>query len=161
MMKSHKGFSLLELIATLGCFLVLVLVSMATWRHYAAKLKQDMVVYQMKNGLRYARHEAIAYQAPMVYCGSSDLHHCDGHWHHAEIVKDSQSGAVLRSYVLDTDSLLIDFHGNFGRSAFIEFTPQGMTNGQQGHFTICLPASVLMRNACQQLKVGFSGEVIS
>ena len=159
-MCKNKGFSLIELMAVLSCFLVLSLVTVATWQHYAMKMKQDITVYQVKNGLVYARNQAIEHKTHMVYCGSSDLQHCDGNWQYAEIIKDKQSGMVLKSHVLDTQSMLINFRSNFGNTRAIEFTPQGMTYGQQGHFTICVPASFLVSHPCRQLMVHFSGEVL-
>lgn len=160
-MCRDRGFSLLELMAASACFLILCVVTLSTWRHYAAKMKRDITVYQLKNGLVYARNQAIENNMSVVYCGSSDLQHCDGNWQYAEIVKDKRSGLVLKSCVLDTHSMLINFHSNFGNNREIAFTPRGMTNGQQGHFSVCMPASILTKSSCRKLKIHFSGEVIS
>ncbi len=158
-MRFSKGVTLLEVLVVLGCFFILSLVSVATWRHYAVKMQQTVLLYHMRDGLIYARSQAVNRQAPMIYCGSSDLLHCDGDWQHAQIVKDKYRGMVLKSYSSQPGSMRVSFRGNLGRVNQLEFTPQGMTYGQQGHFSVCLPASWLDNHSCRRLLVRFSGEV--
>lgn len=156
----NAGMTLIELIAILLCVSILLLITAATWQHYAKKIRQNMAVYNIRDGLMYARTQAIAHHRSMLYCGSSDLVHCDGDWEYAQLVKDKRSNTVLKTYKSNTKSVQITFRASFGAIKTVEFTPQGMTHGQQGHFSVCLTPAVSAIKRCKWLVLHFSGEAV-
>lgn len=154
-MKNNRAMTLIELMVALVCFVILVILFAITWRHYTDKVRKTAMIYKIKSGLMYARNQAVTQQRSMIYCGSSDLMHCNGDWQNAHIIKDKQTGLVLKSYLMNRHNISVRFYANFGATRALEFTPQGMTYGQQGHFSVC------STRGCKQLLVHFSGEVIS
>lgn len=156
-----KGFTLIELIVVLSCAAVLVALSATTWWHYAEKIQQNTVIYTIKSGLMYARQLAVREHKNIIYCGSADLKHCDGDWQHHHIIKTDVHGAVLKVYNFENKKMTIDFYANFGADQCIEFTPQGTTHGQQGHFRVCLAASdASATQRCKWLMLHFSGNIV-
>lgn len=158
-MKSlYQGVTFIELLCVMACLAVLVGLTAVSMRDTTIKIQRSLLMQRVKNAIAFARMQAVSMQVPMVYCGSSDLKHCDGNWNHGQLIHPANSDKVIQTY-LGLDKIRLTFHANFGRSQKIEFMTTGFTNGQNGRFDFCIPAKFAVK-PCESLILHFSGQIV-
>lgn len=150
-----SAFSLVELIIFCGLLAIFSVVGVGAWFAQRTHLRLQSVAHEVRQALLFARMEAIQLQRPVVYCGSQDLIHCDGHWSLGQLVQ-IQHGKRLRRYQ-PAANIQVTYTGNLNHKQQILFTSEGITGGQQGHFSICSAHLT----ECIRLVLHYSGEVVA
>lgn len=149
--KPH-AFSLLELLLVMSLLAILSLVSLTTWHKLNNRWRQWTLVNQVRQGLAFARLQAILHKKSTIFCGSADGLHCDGQWQLGQLIKFA-NGQILQKYPPMPTGFTLAYFGNLNHNIGITFTAQGFTAGQQGHFRLCF-------KQCHRLIVHFSGQVV-
>jgi len=156
----QSGYTFLELLCLLVCIGVFLSITSLTWIHYSNNFKTRAAAYRIKSALDYARQQAVWHHSPIIYCGSGDGVHCDGHWSQGQLVKVAGStDVVLRKFSPFKNGEKIKFTANFGRDHALEFMSSGATHGQQGHFSLCSNASIRFAEHCLWVMVHLSGQI--
>lgn len=164
MRASKRGFSLIELLLAVA-ILAFLLVKAATpqFSYQRKRLDIDSMMLDLQNTIAMARLDAINENVMVTFCRSNDGLHCQGSWRDGHILFTDFNG----DHLLNGDDRLL-FTGpaitaagtlsfnSFKNRQYLQLTPRGITNFQNGNFTFC-PQDGDMQLA-RQLVVSFSGK---
>ena len=145
--KNQQGFSLAELLATMGIAALLLSVGLPSLTSFAKNARQVSVANEMLADFHYARDLAIASNARVTICPSSNGATCDGAgWEDGRIVfLDTDGNLTLNGAetvqrvtgeVGDVDVNTAEF------GASITYRPNGramanVVRNNTGEFTVC------------------------
>lgn len=158
-----SGLTLIELLLTLGIVAFLLLQALGPWWQQVQQRQQvDALMQELQQMVTMARSSAVAHNSIVTLCRSDDGSSCRGRWHEGSILfTDANANHLLD----DSDRLLFRMapalprgelrYSAFRNQQYLQLTPQGVTNYQNGSFTWC-PADGDLRLA-RQLIVSFSG----
>ncbi len=144
-MKHSTGFSLIELLI---CLSIIALLLMQTDDPFfgQTRLRHDIddSMQELAASITLARAAAVAENVMVTFCRSSDGQHCLGRWEQGSIVfTDANADRIIN----DNDRLLfrndapkaagsLNFN-SFRNRQYLQLTPRGATNSQNGNFTFC------------------------
>lgn len=141
--KPIKGFTLIELLITL----TIISVSLGFVFDASRLLDKYQVERQARSiiqAVMYARSSAIKHGESVFICPSNNGADCDKSWSNTMLVYRNNDQS--KTYE-PTDEVLYQFDlarsknrirwGSFGKQHYLEFLPSGMTNFQNGTFTVC------------------------
>lgn len=131
------GFTLLELLVSIGLGLLLLLISAPAYHHLIARNKTVDTINHLVNAIYAARSEAVAEGRVIVFCGSGDGVHCDGHWQAGQLMLVDQTQQVLRLYSGLSAGDRLWWQSSLGNDNALKLAPTGFTNGQRGSFYYC------------------------
>jgi type IV fimbrial biogenesis protein FimT len=146
-MKWHvsRGLSLIELLLCLA-IMAFLLVNVVTPGFNAARTRHDIdeVLQDVANSITMARAAAINENVMVTLCRSSDGEHCQGRWETGSILfTDYNADRVING----SDRLLFRMppmkpggtltFNSFRNQQYLQLTPRGTTNSQNGNFTFC------------------------
>jgi type IV fimbrial biogenesis protein FimT len=165
MHKPPRGFSLIELLLVLGISLMLLLRFVHPWWQEVQQHKQvGMMMLELQQFIVMARSSAVSHNGMVTLCRSDDGMQCRGRWKDGSILfTDSNADHIING----EDRLLFrlpapapDAQGELKFNAFrnrqyLQLTPLGSTNFQNGNFTWC-PADGNLKLA-RQLIISVSG----
>jgi type IV fimbrial biogenesis protein FimT len=132
-----KGFTLFELLLSVGVGLILLLAGIPAWRHLVAQNKMATTVNQIIAELHAARSDAISRGQMVIFCGSRDGAHCDGQWQAGQLALLDQNHQILRVYSGIAAGDRFWWQGSLGYNDALKWTPTGFTQGQRGSFYYC------------------------
>jgi prepilin-type N-terminal cleavage/methylation domain-containing protein len=132
-----KGFTLFELLLTIGIGLILSLASAPAWHHLIAQNQKATIVHQIISAIHAARSEAIAHNAVVAFCGSRDGNSCDGQWQAGQLAQLDQNQQVLRVFPGVPAGDHFWWQSSLGYNSYLKLTPTGFTQGQRGSFYYC------------------------
>ena len=144
-MKQSTGFSLIELLISLS---IVALLLMQTDHPFfsQSRLRHDIddTMGELASLIAMARATAITENVMVTLCRSSDGQRCLGRWDQGSILfTDANADRVINN----NDRLLfrtgapkaagsLSFN-SFRNRQYLQLTPRGATNSQNGNFTFC------------------------
>lgn len=164
MRKQANGFSLMEILLTLGLLTVLMSISITDWQAAIEIRKGEEVLNRIAGALNLARSEAIKSGSTTTFCRSVNSISCGGQWHDGLIVfTDLNANRVIdQSDQMILTAQFEDVPGTvkwraFQNRQYIQINGQGEILFQSGNFTFCPDSGnpVLIR----QLVIGPTGRI--
>jgi type IV fimbrial biogenesis protein FimT len=163
MPATNKGLTLIELLVSLGILLFLALrLVLPQWQQLQQRRQVDLMMLELQQFVAMARSSAVSENSMVTLCRSDDGRRCQGLWNDGSILfTDANADHVLNG----EDRLLFRLpapapsgrlsFNSFSNRQYLQMTPQGITNFQNGNFTWC-PATGDLHLA-RQLIVSASG----
>lgn len=144
MRKRHRGITLVEIIITLTVLLLLAKAGMPGLRQAIDRAAGDSLMADIVAAVALAKHTAIMENRMVTFCRSDDGINCQGSWHDGSIVfTDGNADRQLNG----DDRLVYRFppvkaagsltFRSFGNRQYLQITPRGFANHQNGNFTFC------------------------
>lgn len=163
--RTGQGFTLIELLLVLGISTFLLLqFAQPAWQELRQRRQVELIMLELQQFIVMARSSAVSHNSMVTLCRSDDGRQCRGRWNDGSILfTDANADHILNEddrLLFRLSSLPPAAHGNLAFNAFrnrqyLQLTPQGSTNFQNGNFTWC-PADGNLRLA-RQLIVSVSG----
>tara|TARA_R110000824_G_scaffold318073_2_gene505273 strand:- start:14608 stop:15195 length:588 start_codon:yes stop_codon:yes gene_type:complete len=162
MSTAAEGFSLIELIVVMALLTILINLGMPALFHSVERNQARVAINTIYRAINLTRHTAINNGVMTTLCRSADSQSCGGKWQQGFIVFTDRNADRL---INDDDRLIQVFPAPsesgtllfraFQNKQYLQMTPQGFTNYQNGNFTFC-PQSNNARLA-QQVIINRSG----
>lgn len=141
--RSFLGFTLIELLIALAIISIALSLTVGSFpmiERYNVEHNARNVV----NAVMYSRSLAIKEGNSVFLCPSKNSSTCDKTWSNKILVYKNnnsdktfdQGDDLLQVYSLESDAILIRW-GSFQRKDYLEFRANGMSNYQNGTFTVC------------------------
>lgn len=162
MTKRVKGLTLIELVVTLGLATTLSLIALPHMQKFIAKQKVSADMLKLKSTIETARNQAISKKQRILICGtraeklsSNDTLDCISDWSRVMVIKaqGTTSQEVLHFHRLDEDYQLVKWSA-FQRKPYLELTPYGFTNHQNGTLYLCHRTYTNLHRAVAVSKTG-------
>lgn len=157
-MKATRGLTLIELLICLGLLGFLCL-SYSTAGFEQSRQRKDIeaAMQDLQQAIGMGRAAAISENKTVTFCRSDDGAHCQGNWSEGSILFVDNNG----NHLIDaSDRLLFRFQpmkpagtlsfNSFRNRQYLELTPRGATDSQNGNFTFC-PANGDLKLARQMI----------
>jgi type IV fimbrial biogenesis protein FimT len=160
--KSNSGFNLIELLIILAILAVLVNLALPGLAQSVERNQARVAINEIKRAITLTRYTAINNGVITTLCRSNDGRNCGGQWQQGFIVfTDSNADRVIngndrliRIFPELADSGTLKFRA-FQNKQYLQMTPQGFTNYQNGNFTFCPKSNDV--SLAQQVIVNRSG----
>lgn len=143
--QSLRGFTLIELLLCL-CILTFLLVKtgIPDFNQSRRRLEIDGAFEELVSAVGMARSTAVAENVMVTFCRSTDGLRCLGNWENGSILfTDFNADHILNGQ----DRLLFRLpplkprgtlkFSSFRNQQYLQLTPRGATNNQNGNFTFC------------------------
>jgi len=163
MQRPVRGFTLIELLLCLGiCVFLLLQVAQPHFAKRHKQLQVDAMMRELQDNISMARLAAITESTMVTFCRSMDGLHCGGSWldgtilftdHNEDRVINGADRLLFRSVPFALEGRLR--FNSFGNKQYLQLTPRGITNFQNGNFTWC-PANG-DTHLIRQLILSYSG----
>ncbi|MFU8798105.1 MAG: GspH/FimT family pseudopilin [Gammaproteobacteria bacterium] len=156
MLKKNIGYTLLELLITLGIISILLLVAIPGWQALLEKNRATVVVNQLREAIYYARSEALKRGVTVSVCKTVDQITCSGTWAEGQLVflDINRSGIIqspndiLRVFDPLPAGSILTWKGALGQEDYVQVKPSYVTPGT---FYFCPGA--------REIKVSVTGRV--
>lgn len=125
MHNNHRGFTLLELLLTLGVVSILLGLAIPSWKNFTTRLQAKLVTESMMESLSYARLEALLTNQSIQIKPIKNNY--QNGW---EIISPN---TILKIY---PPSLVLITTVQLSRKNIITFQENGMSEGSSGSFII-------------------------
>lgn len=139
-----RGYTLIELCVTLGIVFILLNLGLPSYSALLARQQSQVEVERLNRAISIARHTAVNEGRMTTLCRSSDGFQCGGQWQQGYIVFTDHNGD---RQINGTDRLVEVFpalsrgvslrYRAFQNKQYLQMTPAGFTNYQNGNFTFC------------------------
>lgn len=157
-----KGFTLIELLIVLAIAGILCLAGIPSFKYLTERLRADLAVSQLYRAIQLTRSEAIKTNAIATLCPTDDGYQCGKDWSNGYMVFiDREANGRVDSH----DPIIHFFKPvkgkgviawkNFRSLNYLQMTPLGNTNAQNGTFSYCTND----KQICRNLIVSLSGRV--
>lgn len=137
-----SGFSILELLIVTSLISILLLIGSANFKNFFQEEELARSTTAWMNTIRAARYLAIKTHEAVTL-----------HWQPQIYIEQKNQTPWRISSI--SSQINIQFHAGFFRDNKLTFLPDGFSQGQQGHFDLCLKST----NACQKIIILSSGVV--
>lgn len=138
------GFTLLELLFTLGILATLLGLALPGFKQLHRNTEMDIHARELAQLLQLARVAAITRNSLVTLCRSSAGDACAGQWQDGVLVFVDHDGDRR----VDTDDEVLRYHQfngfegkvrwrAFQNRQYLQITSQGFTRYQNGNFTLC------------------------
>ena len=159
---SNAGFNLIELLIVLTLIAVLVNLGLPVLSQTIERNQAKVVINEINRAISLTRFTAINNGVITTLCRSENGENCGGLWQEGFIVFTDRNAdrvingddRLVRVFSAISNSGTLKFRA-FQNKQYLQMTPQGFTNYQNGNFTFC-PASNDPRLA-QQVIINRSG----
>ncbi len=159
---SNVGFNLIELMIVLTLIAVLINLGLPALSKTIEHNQAKVVINEINRAITLTRFTAINNGVITTLCRSKNGENCGGQWHEGFIVFTDRNAdrvingddRLVRVFSELTSSGTLKFRA-FQNKQYLQMTPQGFTNYQNGNFTFC-PSSNDPRLA-QQVIINQSG----
>lgn len=146
MNHSHKalyGFTLIECLIVLAVVSISLMVSTPVFS-VIEKYRIESNARDVSNAVMYARLLAIKEQKSVFVCPSKDKQSCDKTWSKTILIYRNNNDEkafdagdeLIHTFNLGNNSSLVRW-SSFRRKDYLELLASGMTNYQNGTFTVC------------------------
>ena len=160
--KPNAGFNLIELIIVLAILAILVNLGLPALSQSFERNQARVVINEINRAISLTRFTAVNNAVMTTLCKSEDGQNCGGLWQQGFIVFTDRNAdriingndRLIRVFPEIAGSGSIKFRA-FQNKQYLQMTPQGFTNYQNGNFTFC-PASNDPKLA-QQIIINRSG----
>ena len=144
--KQESGFTLLELLTTLGVTAILTLFALPAFSKLYYTIRTDNIVHQLTSLLAYSRISALNHKQMTTLCPTEDHEACGKDWETGIMVfldydEDGIRSAdepILTSQTKLMEGATLSWRA-FRKKPYLQFTPEGTTNEQNGRFAYCPP----------------------
>ncbi len=126
-----KGFTFIEILIAIFLISIVTALSFPAWHHLIHKNKVEITAQDLLQFLKTSRQYALE-KDHSVLINIKDSSH--------QIIAQSQD-QIIAELIIDENNIKLSWASNFGKNDHLVFMPNGMTNGQQGHFTISSTSS--------------------
>ncbi|MCH2158914.1 MAG: GspH/FimT family pseudopilin [Oleiphilaceae bacterium] len=143
--SSHysRGFTLLELLIAFTIIAITFGISFGSFS-FIEKQRVEQNARTVIQAIMYARSLAIKENQSVFICASDNGSHCDKNWSNTMMIYRDLNGNksfdtsddMIHLFEIGSDDNRIRW-GSFRRQDYLEFLPTGMTNFQNGTFTVC------------------------
>ncbi len=139
-----KGFTIIEMLVVLAIVGILFVIGIPSFSHFKIQIHADLAISQLYRAIQLTRSEAIKTGSIATLCASSDGLQCGTDWSKGYMVFiDREANGQLNQ-----DDQMIHFFkpvkgggviswSNFRRFDYLQMTPLGNTNAQNGTFLYC------------------------
>jgi type IV fimbrial biogenesis protein FimT len=145
LMVQYRGYTLVEFVIVMG-LLCILLVNMPLPDFTRGRKRQEIydLMLQIQNSIMMARMAAISENVMVTFCRSDDGENCHGTWNDGSIiftdfnanhVQDGHDRLLFRLPPV-TPAGTLRFN-SFRNRQYLQMTPRGITNFQNGNFTFC------------------------
>jgi len=145
MRKRNTGLSMIEILLAITILAVLLMNSNFPGFAYSKEQKLiHSVMNDIVSAIAIARMAAVNEGTMVTFCRSNDGINCQGKWHEGSIIfTDRNADRIIN----EDDRLLYRLNTikadgeltfrSFRNRQYLQFTPRGITNYQNGNFTFC------------------------
>ncbi len=144
MIKNELGFSLVELLICIAILAILLGLAIPGYSSFVQKNRANQVINQLSHAINLGRSTAIITQRMVTFCRSEDGLSCGGNWQDGSILFTDQNAdreingddqLILHIPMLELPGTLK--WRSFQNRQYLQLTPLGFTNYQNGNFTYC------------------------
>lgn len=143
-MKKMKGFTLIELLSTLAISGVTLTMGVSSMQQLVVEQRVSAYAGSLLQTVHNARQHAIIKGEIITVCASKNGETCSKDWSAGHLIFVDQNGNRERD---EEDSIINQVYGSHGSdpvtwrsfkvASTLQFLPSGITNHQNGTFTIC------------------------
>ncbi|ODS24873.1 hypothetical protein AB835_01005 [Candidatus Endobugula sertula] len=144
MIKSARGFTLLELFFTMVIVVILAGLAVPPFTHLIKSFRSQDLYNNVFSLIQYARSKAAFSGEDVLLCPSIDTIHCNKDWENTLIIFVDNNKNRIRDHheVIDRSISLLKNNEKiiwraFGSNRYIRFVSDGSTEYQNGNLTIC------------------------
>lgn len=158
-----KGITLIEMIFTMGLIAIMSMMAIPYMQNLIAKQKLSADLLKIKGIIETARNKAITHRYKVKICGletaieavAEQEPRCSSDWSNLNVImsKSGKDPQILHSLHLNQHYDLIEWSA-FQRKPYLELTPNGFTNHQNGTLYICHPNFSNLHRAVVVSKTG-------
>ncbi len=152
-MQSQKGITLFELLISIGIIGILSGAALPSYTRFIQKSEMNSQINQFIGLLTMARQYSVSKQQIVTLCPSTDGESCGKNWHDGQIIFTDRN----RNRIIDEEDKLIRFAQKlpdnyqltwrtFQNKKYLQYTPSGFTNFQNGTFRYCVNQDDLSLN---------------
>lgn len=142
--KKLSGFTLIELMFTLGVIGILLNVALPSFNEHIDKSKITAEVKRLKGILQLSRKTAITNSNMVTICPRSEAGDCGKNWSDGYITfidKDqdrqlSTADSLLHQHTIENEKISLRWRA-FGVRSSLQWHQTGITNHQNGSFEFC------------------------
>ncbi|RMH43763.1 MAG: hypothetical protein D6694_06645 [Gammaproteobacteria bacterium] len=159
---TQQGRSLLEMLCVLFIIGVITQNASASWSWLVAREQLASLTNHLMSELRFAQHQALVHQTAVTWCASPDKQHCSNDWHNLRLVfidknRDQErqpDEPILKQFDALTQTACAVWR-SFRPRPGLTYTSTGMTDHQNGTFTLCIKNNnMLLVNQLVLTKLG-------
>ncbi len=140
----NAGFSLIEMLVALAIIGLMLALGLPMMGYYMDNTRADTTIWRLHNMIQFGRNEAIKRNVVVILCPSADQYHCSSSWQNGMLLFVDRNGTHQVSNEQDIlriqDPIQVGqlrWQG-FGAQHYIEFTPHGLGNQQNGTLVYCI-----------------------
>ncbi len=140
-----KGLTLIELIVTLALMAIMSAIALPPMQKFIAKQQLSSDLLKIKSIIETARNKAITNKEKIQICGidtshvtaSNDELKCISDWGNLSVITNKNDKTELLYTEWLGDHYKLVQWSAFQRKAYLELTPNGFTNHQNGTLYLC------------------------
>jgi len=145
MRKNSAGITVVELLLVISLFAFLLLMFDQQGFASSREIKNiNAVMSDIVSAIAMARMAAVNESRMVTFCRSNDGEHCQGKWHEGSIIFTDRNAdrkineddrLLFRLQAIEPEGELS--FNSFRNRQYLQLTPRGITNYQNGNFTYC------------------------
>ncbi len=139
-----KGFTILELLISLTILSITFGIAVPTLRSTYHSLQVSAQINSLLGNIYYGRQFAVTHSTTATLCPKQDTGVCGKNWSNGIFIFEdkNENGAIDSNETIlkETPSWLSKGNlrwSSFGPRYYLKFTPQGITDNQNGSFIYC------------------------
>lgn len=144
MSTTDSGFSLVELIVVMALLAILINLGIPALSHSFERNQARVAINAIYRAINLTRFTAINHGVMTTLCKSADGQSCGGQWQQGFIVFTDRNAdrhvndddRLIQVFPAPSESGTLLFRA-FQNKQYLQMTPQGFTNYQNGNFTFC------------------------
>lgn len=141
-----RGYTLIELSATLAILALLASFALPDARQLIQEIRAETAIHALRGAITYARASAATRNHPVLLCPLDHENRCHEDWSQGFAVfldlrgrpERDQEAPVLRDFPALPEGSTLRFRA-FGSGRYLRMLPNGQTGWQNGRFEYCAP----------------------
>ena len=158
-----KGFTLVELLATLAVVGITLSVALPSYSSMIGNTKSDITVDAFLTLFSLARSRAVLSDQIVTICPTDDFINCSGDWRHALMIftdKDnsksiSGSDRLIQTYNAQDNGIKLEIHPS--RKNYFQYSETGLSHGTPGNIVFCSNTGNI--KFARQIVISFTGRI--
>lgn len=122
-----KGFTLTEVLIAILLISIFTTLSFPAWHHLLAKNQIEITTQDLMQLIKTSRQYAIEHNKSVVIGPSGER---------SNVIVARSQDQIIAELNIDQKNIHLSWTSNLGKNDQLIFMPTGMTNGQQGHFSV-------------------------